>query len=219
MLAGGRSSRFGAPKPLADFLGEALVARALDALTPVCAECVVVTHLPEIGIALGARTLTDRVIGAGPLGGLHAALRDARARGHEGVLLLGCDTPLVPSALLALVADAARARAALAAAPSAGPKGVQPLCAWYSVACLDEVEARLGAAHGDRSLRGLLAAVDAHLLADDRLCSLCDPDVVFRGANTPGELCALEAIVQERSCPTFRSPPRPFSSSPSASPS
>src|SRR5687767_2467148 len=94
VLAGGRSTRFGAPKPLATFLGEPLVARAIAALTPVCADVVVVTHLPEIGLALGCRTLTDHVPAAGPLAGLHAALRYARALGRDGVVLLACDMPL-----------------------------------------------------------------------------------------------------------------------------
>jgi molybdopterin-guanine dinucleotide biosynthesis protein A len=215
VLAGGRSSRFGSPKALAPFRGEPMVARAFDALAPVCEEVVVVTHLAEIGIALGARTLRDRVADAGPLGGLHAALHDARARGRAGVLLLGCDMPLVPPALLALLVDEGRARgaAAVAPAPGSGSKHLQPLCAWYSAACLEWVAARLDAPDGDRSLHGLLEAAHAHLVPRERLCRVCDPDVVFRGANTPAELSELEDV---HPWPVSRSPRRPFSSSPSA---
>jgi molybdopterin-guanine dinucleotide biosynthesis protein A len=194
VLAGGRSSRFGAPKPLATFRGEPLVAHAIAALTPVCGDVVVVTHLPEIGIALGARTLTDRLPDAGPLAGLASALGYARALRCDGVLLLACDMPLVTPALLALLVDEARAHHARAAVGLAGPRGVQPLCGWYSVECLDAVETRLEG--GDRSLRSLLAAVGAHLVPHERMSALCDLRVVFRGANTPGELSALEELVR-----------------------
>jgi molybdopterin-guanine dinucleotide biosynthesis protein A len=197
VLAGGRSSRFGTPKPLAIFRGQPLVVYAIDALAPVCDDVVVVTHHPEIGLALGVRTLTDRVSDSGPLAGLQSALRHAYALRHEGVLLLGCDMPLVPSALLTLIADAGRAHGARAAVAAAGPRGVQPLCGWYSVRCLDAVERRL--AGGDRSLRGLLTEVGAHLVPRPRLRSACDPDVVFRGANTPEELSELEELA--RACP------------------
>jgi molybdopterin-guanine dinucleotide biosynthesis protein A len=195
------------------------VARALDALGAVCDDVVVVTHLPEIGIALGARTLGDRVPEAGPLGGLESALRYARALRREGALVLGCDTPLVPPALLALLLDEAgrRGPACRAVVPAAGPRGVQPLCAWYSVACLDAVESRL--ADGDRSLRGLLTAVGAQLVPPERMSALCDLRIAFRGANTPQELRELEVLAKERKWPVSRSPLKPFWSSPSASPS
>lgn len=192
VLAGGRSRRFGSTKAHAPFLGESMVRRVADALRTVCEDVIVVGHLPELGLAAGCPVVPDAIPGAGPLGGLHAALREARARGGAGVVLLGCDMPLVPPAVLSLLLHEGATRGGEAVAPAAGSKGVEPLCAWYSVACLDVVRARLDGE--DRSLRGVLDAVRTHRIPRERLAAACDPEVALRGANTPDELAELERL-------------------------
>jgi molybdopterin-guanine dinucleotide biosynthesis protein MobB len=192
VLAGGKSRRFGGNKALAPFRGQPLVLRAVRTLEQVCPEVVVVTGDPAIVEAVPTATLPDEISGAGPLGGLHAALRSAETRGMGGVLLLGCDMPLVPPSVLARVRAEGEGSLEAAVVPDSGGGRWEPLCAWYSVACLPEAEARLtGDAGGDRSLLGLLQAVGARVLPF--LPRAGDPPV-FRSANTREDLQEMERL-------------------------
>lgn len=190
VLAGGKSRRFGTQKALATFLNEPMALRALRALDRLCREVVVVTGDPQVGRILYCPTIPDLIPDAGPLGGLHAALCVARARGSAGVVLLGCDMPMVSAEVVSLVVEEGIGSGSQAAVATAGRKGVEPLCGWYASDCLETVEARL--AGEDRSLLGLLEALDAHRIPRDHLRRVCDPDVAFRSVNTLAELSDLE---------------------------
>jgi molybdopterin-guanine dinucleotide biosynthesis protein A len=103
-------------------------------------------------------------------------------RRETAVFLLGCDMPLVTSDLVRLVMD--RSGPAVAAAPM-GPVGVQPLCALYTLACLPEVRKR--ALSEDRSLHGLLSAVEAVEIGEGEVGSVSDPATVFWNVNTEAD--------------------------------
>ncbi len=192
VLAGGRAERFGGCKARAPFLGEPLVIRAVRMLEAMCEEVVVVTGDPEIASTVECDILRDRVPDAGPLAGLHASLFEALRREMKGVILFGCDMPLISPELLSLVGQEGLASDALAVVPAAGPKGVEPLCAWYRTGCLDEVERRLLA--GQRSLRALLSVLGARRIPPAHLAQVCEPATAFRSANTKVELRLLEAM-------------------------
>ncbi len=96
VLAGGRSSRFGSDKALAELDGHTLLALAVDALSGWC-EHVVVTGRAEAP----APTLPDwPAAGMGPLGGLAAAMRFAQDEDYAWVLSCGVDGGLLPDDLL-----------------------------------------------------------------------------------------------------------------------
>lgn len=102
IIAGGRSSRFGSDKAMALWQGRALIDHVGDALRP---------HVERVmicGRGHGALpSLADRpAADMGPLGGLNAALHHAREQGYDAVLAAGCDTPLLPRALLERLRDA-----------------------------------------------------------------------------------------------------------------
>jgi molybdopterin-guanine dinucleotide biosynthesis protein A len=95
VLAGGQSSRFGSDKALALLSGETLLMRAVDMLSGWCEKVVVVGR--EVA---PAPTLPDRPrAGMGPLGGIAAALYDARDEGYEAVLTCGVDSLGLPEDL------------------------------------------------------------------------------------------------------------------------
>jgi len=231
VLAGGESRRFGGMKALASFRGEPMARRAFRLLEGVCPEVVLVTGHPAIKALAPGATLPDRVPGLGPLGGLHAALHEAQSRGLTGVLLLACDMPAVPPSLVKRILVEAEASGAKAVVPGiqGDPRDPsrtpphraplrEPLCAWYSVTCLPEVEARVGGApegaarldgeghpfresgresggrpdvgpEVDRSLMGLLDAVEARILP---LAPPGEAPWRLGSANTPEELGELE---------------------------
>jgi molybdopterin-guanine dinucleotide biosynthesis protein A len=104
VLAGGRSSRFGSDKALAELHGHTLLARAVDTLSGLCEHVVVVGRETA-----PAPTLPDWPhAGAGPLGGLAAALHFARDSDYEAVLTCGVDSLGLPDDLLERLSPAPR---------------------------------------------------------------------------------------------------------------
>lgn len=88
VLAGGRSTRFGSDKALAELGGRTLLARAVDALASQC-DAVVVVGREEAP----APTLPDWPrADMGPLGGIAAALHHARDAGYDEVLTCSVDS-------------------------------------------------------------------------------------------------------------------------------
>jgi molybdopterin-guanine dinucleotide biosynthesis protein A len=113
VLAGGQSSRFGSDKALANLHGHTLLARAVDRLSGWC-EYVVVAGRETAP----APTIPDwPAPGAGPLGGIAAALHLARDEGYEAVLTIGVDSLGLPEELPDLLAPAP---ACLASQPVVG---------------------------------------------------------------------------------------------------
>ncbi|WP_442678893.1 molybdenum cofactor guanylyltransferase [Sphingomonas sp. ASY06-1R] len=107
LLAGGRSSRFGSDKALALLAGEPLLAHAARAIQPFVAEIIICGRIAPMH---GFRAVADRPgPDLGPLGGVCGALQEAAARGYDRILTIGCDMPIVPSALIERLITAAGA--------------------------------------------------------------------------------------------------------------
>jgi molybdopterin-guanine dinucleotide biosynthesis protein A len=102
VLAGGKGSRFGSDKALAELGGRTLLARAVDMLSGWCEHVVVVGRQTA-----PAPTLPDWPrAGMGPLGGIAAALHLARDEGYDAVLTCGVDSAALPEGLPELLAPA-----------------------------------------------------------------------------------------------------------------
>jgi len=192
VLAGGRSRRFGSPKATASFRGGPLVTHPVRTLEAVC-ERVLVVGASSLRKVVEVPVILDIIPGAGPLGGLHGALRAAEGAGLGGVFLLGCDMPLVTPAVVEAVIRAGLASGRPAAAPQLSGGALHPLCAWYSLDCLPEAEHRLGLpGTRGRSPAELLQSVEARPIPVAELPGVGDPELLLRGANTPEELAELE---------------------------
>lgn len=99
VLAGGKSSRFGSDKALAELSGRTLIARAVDTLAGFC-DHVIVAGRPTAP----APTIPDWPRpGMGPLGGLAAALRYAEDEGYASVLTCAVDSLGLPADLLRIL--------------------------------------------------------------------------------------------------------------------
>ena len=188
VLAGGRSRRYGSPKARARLAGLTLLERALANLQAAGLETGVIANrgddLPAAPLA-AVPVRPDLTPGAGPLGGLHAALSWARERGDAGAFLLGCDLPLVPPAMVArLVTRFYAARPTVPASP--GPLGIEPLCACYPVGLVTAVEEWLAA--GRFGMGEFVRAHDPVVVARDQLASVAGAEHAFLNVNSPADL-------------------------------
>jgi molybdopterin-guanine dinucleotide biosynthesis protein A len=191
ILIGGRSSRFGRDKALVEVNGLTLAQRAVDtaqAALPSSRVTMVAGNDAQVALtafAAGTPFIFDLYPGRGPLGGLHAALANARS---PWVFVFAVDMPLMSVELITLLAD--RISDEYDAVVVRQPDDrIQPLCAFYNVrACLPIVDAAIRAAGRPRPLHELVAKLNARVVNRDEYCSISDVDRIFRNVNTTADL-------------------------------
>jgi len=191
ILAGGRSSRFGAPKAQARLRGRALVEWVHEAVSPVDPDPIVIASEARLLEPFGLRVIGDDLPGGGPLTGIIVALEAAVEAGRRGALCVACDTPFIPPALVREMA-AIWADSPDRAVAAAGPAGIEPLCAIYPVSALPALRDRRES--GRRSLRDALSALHPVLLDGDRLARFGDPTTLFLNVNTIDDLACADRL-------------------------
>ena len=93
ILAGGAGQRIGGGKPQRLLGGTRLIDRALSLARRWSDQVAIVAKAP---LWPGLPVLTDDPSIDGPLGGLAAGLRHARALGADAMIVLPCDMPFLP---------------------------------------------------------------------------------------------------------------------------
>ena len=185
VLAGGASRRMGRDKATMAVGGAALASVALAAAARVASPVVLVAPEGHPARRLAARVVADP--GQGPLAALAAALAALEA---GQVLVLAGDHPGLRVELLAHLVGLASLGEAVAC--RRGPR-LEPLVAVYQRGpALAAAEARLAAAAGDRSLLGLLAALDTVVVEEPEWRALDPGGRSFVDLDDPADLAAWE---------------------------
>lgn len=161
VLAGGRSSRFGADKAFALFRGELLLDCAMRPLRDLPALAVSAKRGSAIAVLAKERrmplVLDDPHGPDGPLAGILAGLHWAHARGFSFLASVPCDAPILPGDLVArLLAGRSGSNAAYAETT----QGAHPLCAIWSTHHKEELGSILANRRHPR-VRAVLSAVGA----------------------------------------------------------
>ncbi|CAN5772792.1 hypothetical protein BH23GEM10_BH23GEM10_16560 [soil metagenome] len=174
-----------------------VVDRVVAALrdTVAAADIIAIVNDPALAAAIGLPHRADTLRDIGALAGVHAALLHARACDRAGVIAVACDMPFVSSDLLREIA--ARSHDADVVLPeSEGRRGVEPLCAFYGVACIDAIEA--AAARGDTRMIGFHEDVGTVRVPLAVVRTFGEPAVLFRNLNTPADREAADREAAER---------------------
>ena len=190
ILAGGQAVRYGGlPKGLERVRGVRIIDRVAAALREATDELLLIANDPDAGSWLSdVRTAADILPGAGSLGGIHAALVHA----GRPALVVAWDMPFVPGSLLTALRVAGTG--ADAAVPeSDSRRGLEPLCAYYSPACIAPIERRLAA--GDRRVIGFYDDVRLVRLPAADVVRHGDPATIFMNINAPDDLTLAEQHV------------------------
>jgi len=166
VLAGGRSSRFGSDKALAELDGHTLLARAVDTLSGWCEHVIVAGRETAPAPTLPDWPGPDM----GPLGGIAAALHHARDEGYDAVLTCGVDSLGLPETLPGLLA------------PAPAFLADQPVVGLWPASAVEAIEAIL-TGEGRRSMTAFAQAIGA------RPVKLAAKPA---NINTPADLAALE---------------------------
>jgi molybdopterin-guanine dinucleotide biosynthesis protein A len=183
VLAGGRGSRLGGAKATVDLGGKPLIAYPLAALAAAGLDPFVVAKPGTEISALTVEVVVEPEEPVHPLAGIVAALRHA----GRPVVVLGCDFPFVPSALLRALADASEPLVV----PAPGGDA-QPLVARWTPMLLPALEAALAR---EEPLRRTVAALSPRRLDDAELARFGDPVRAFFNVNTPADLRAAADLL------------------------
>lgn len=195
ILAGGRSSRMGRPKPWLDFGGRSLLARVVECSQSWADEIVIVAApdqmlppLTAVGVdqdEAPVRIVRDHHSGEGPLPALALGLTTITA---PWAVALGCDAPLVRRGVLAHLARERNEADAVMPLWDGRP---QPLVALYRRELAPALDALV--AGGERRLHAIATLPRVRLVPSEELHAL-DPDgESFRCLNTPEEYAAALA--------------------------
>lgn len=190
ILAGGRASRFGGTdKSALTFDGRTVLDRQREMLRGArdIHDIVLVGRAQSDHPGGDIRAIPDIVPGSGPLGGLHAALRELAPAPDAAMLALACDMPYVTSALVDFLFDCLHSEAADIVVPRTS-RGYHPLCAVYTGACLPAVERRVA----ERRLKvtDLFADLRIRVVSEEELEHFGDHHRVLANVNTPVEYSA-----------------------------
>lgn len=161
ILAGGRSSRFGSEKAVAELCGMSMLDHAVAAirqLTPLLAVSVTRKSAAEaLALSEGLCVLHDGENDvAGPLAGIRRGLEWASANGSRKMLSLPCDCVLIPDDALRALLSAAGNGAAYVVTE----RGAESLCAVWPVSAAGLLES-LSAGGLHPPVREVLQALDA----------------------------------------------------------
>jgi molybdopterin-guanine dinucleotide biosynthesis protein A len=130
ILSGGRSSRLGTNKALADLNGITVLEYILNRLQPHFSETFIVTNEPQLYAHYPARVITDIFPRKGPIAGIHAALK---ASSGGPLFVLSCDMLFVN---IELVEYLFRQAAGYDAVVPVVKGYLQPTAAVYNQSCL-----------------------------------------------------------------------------------
>jgi molybdopterin-guanine dinucleotide biosynthesis protein A len=182
ILAGGRGRRLGGlDKGALVVGGRAIVERQMAIVSQVASRVAIVAGDAARFAHLGVPVIADEVAGAGPLGGIAAALAWSD---QPHCLIVACDMPFLSAAflehLLMRVGDADVALARTADGRD------HPLCAVYARTLLPIVRARVQA--GRLEVTSLVQEVRAVVIGPEELAPFDPGHVMLSNVNTPQDL-------------------------------
>ena len=189
ILAGGRSTRYGGlPKGLERVGGVRIIDRVRAALEPVVDDILLIANddaaaewLPDV------RCERDVLQDVGSVAGIHAAL----AHAGSAVIVVAWDMPFVPTQLLRMLRDTGLNADAAVPESDTSRRGLEPLCAYYTSACMPAIERRI--ASGDRRVIAFYDDIRLARVSADAVAKFGDPSLLFMNVNTPEERVLAEA--------------------------
>jgi molybdopterin-guanine dinucleotide biosynthesis protein A len=185
ILAGGRSSRFGADKAFVEIGGRTLLERGIETMRSVC-DTVAIVGDPAKFAGYGP-VVSDIYRDCGPLGGIHGALLGSTA---ELNLVMAVDMPLVTADLLAFLLRTASASDAVVVVPRT-TSGFQPLCAVYRRSFAVCAEKALRA--GKYKIDALFEEVPVRILEAEEMANAGIAERMFFNVNTSEDQRAASA--------------------------
>jgi molybdopterin-guanine dinucleotide biosynthesis protein A len=177
-------------KALIEFAGRRLIDIAVDCLSRLFPEVLIIANDPELYGDLGLTVVPDIVPGSGSLGGLYTGLRVAS---HPAAFFAACDMPFLNPRLIELLVREAEGWDVVV--PRAGGE-LHPLHAVYAKTCLPPMKEAIDC--GQLKIARFFPKVRVNTV-EEPLLRTVDPDLLgLMNVNTPRELETAETIRRRR---------------------
>lgn len=183
ILAGGLGTRLGGTKATVELAGRPLISYPIESALEAGLVPVVVAKRSSGLRAVEAELLLEPEIPRHPLLGIVAAL----AAGAEPIVVCPCDAPLLPPALLRLLADLPDPLVVID-----GGRGPEPLIGRYTPGL--EPELRAAAERGEPS-GATVTGIGARIVGPDELRRFGDPSLLALNVNDPEQLAAAAEVL------------------------
>ena len=177
ILAGGKSRRMGRDKLMLTLDGQTLLETAVNRFSDMFDDVYISVADEEKYPDISGRRIVDILPGAGPLSGLHAALRFVP---DDGVFLVAADLPYsCPSAALRMIGLCGEKEACVIRLPD---YRLEPLFAYYKKSLLRRCEELIES--GEFRMSELLNSADTRFIGPGELGELWD-EKMLRNINRP----------------------------------
>lgn len=137
IIAGGKSSRFGSSKALAEFRGRRLIDHAVSLAQQLSDKMFVCCGPSRLPLENSIMQLPDVYRDCGPIGGLHVALESCKT---DWLAIMPCDMPLLSAGVYRKLLENCKEKHPVVAISQTG---MQPLVSIWPVDFLDHVTASL----------------------------------------------------------------------------
>ncbi len=192
VLAGGRSSRMRQDKSFVSLADKPLIERVLDGLRQTFSRLpLLVTNRPDEYAHLGFTMVGDKVVGQGPLGGIHAGLCRTET---ELNFIVACDMPFLQPAFIRYMAE--QASGYQVTMPKDGD-ATEALHAFYTKDCIAPIEACL-AAGGKRRIVDFLPQVKVRYIEKAEYEPYHWAQQPFFNVNNSEDLLAAQRLLLKR---------------------
>lgn len=150
ILAGGKSERMGFDKQFLQIDQRRLMDFLVNKLKTVFNEIIIVTNKPECYVGLSHKVITDRIIGKGPLSGIHAGLLESSSKYS---FIVACDMPNVNMQYVEYMMESMK-DSSLDGCVTKFMDNIEPFMSFYSKDLIGKIEKSLS--QGRRSVRSVL---------------------------------------------------------------
>ncbi len=179
ILTGGKSRRMGRDKAMLPWHGGTLLQSLIDRYRAVLGEVAVSVNEPGRFSFNGAKELTDRFPGMGPLNGIVSGFENTS---EETLFLTATDLPFGDPGLVLRLNELMGS--ADACVMRRGVKGFEPLFALYRRSCMEKAEKCF--AENKKSFRDMLEMAEVRYVQESELCDF-DLEHILCNVNTPEE--------------------------------
>ncbi|MFC1666520.1 molybdenum cofactor guanylyltransferase [Candidatus Omnitrophota bacterium] len=178
ILAGGKSSRMGSPKPFIRVNGKRIIDIILDVFSSIFDKIFIVTDdKDKFSEFKDIKIVEDVVKDCGPLGGIYTGLK---AIVNPKAFFVACDMPFLHNELIVRLLDVAKEDQADCVVPCSD-RGLEPLHAVYSKATIASLENAIR--RRDFSMANLLTQVNCKYVKAEK-----EESTSFININSPEDL-------------------------------
>ncbi len=180
LLAGGKSSRFGSNKALTKLAGRTMIEHPAKILTELFKNRLLITNTTAEYAFLGWPMTGDIYPDAGPLAGIHAALRSVTS---PLIFVAGCDMPFLDKTLITYLCSLVEGYDVVVPRTA---KGLEPLHAVYRRSIIGVIEKNLD--RGNRKIHQVFSKLKVREVSESELLTVAGDLNSFRNINTPEDL-------------------------------